>query len=168
MGFEPRVGEGVGVGTARTGMFVQMVGPSVDIPGGEVAGGKGRPWWSTLSAAWSEVTLLPRQVQARRDRWSISLDEVVLIALVATTTARLPESDEGKGASPWWRRSLPGAVGSHTSAAPGEAKGRSLVDPACVVGGFGRSVDASHAEDDDEIEHSRATCSALTASCQKD
>ena len=41
-----------------------------------------------LSAAWSEVTLLPRQVKVRHDRWSISLDEVVLIALVATITAR--------------------------------------------------------------------------------
>ena len=61
---------------------------------------------------------------------------------------------------------FPGAVGGHTSAAPGR-KGRSLVDPAFVVGGFGLSVDASHARMRREIEHLWATCSALTAACQE-
>ena len=75
------------VGTTHTGMFVQMVGPSVDIPGGEVTGGKGIDGRRSFrGVVRGHTSATPGKV--RHDRWSISLDEVVLIALVATITAR--------------------------------------------------------------------------------
>ena len=89
------------------------------------SGREHRPWWSTPpSAAWYEVTPLPRQVRSGQIvDGSVLLGEGASALVVDAPLARPPKRNTAeRGIGLGGRRLIPGAVRGHTSAAPGEER----------------------------------------------